>query len=296
MKKSLVCLCCFLVTLIASAGKHMASVELWPKDKIPFRIENATPEGVLPVTDDIVRICNVSIPQIVIVRALGETTSPTPAVVICPGGGYGILAWNHEGVEVAHWLKDQGFTAIILKYRVPEQRTAALADAQRAIRYVRANAKKLNVDPAKIGIMGFSAGANLAVRAATNWRKGVYESVDAIDQESCRPDFHLPIYPWDLITRKNPENPWKGHSGLSIRTAEYPVDSQTPPAFIVQTEDDFCEIETSLAYYAALKQAKVSAEMHLYAQGGHGYGLRKNGLPLDAWPDLAVRWLKQFKP
>ena len=281
--------------LTATADTPNSAFEIWPKDNVPLACENEKPEGIEPTRDDVVRLANVSVPGVVVTRVPGAE-KPTPAVVICPGGGYHILAWNLEGVEVAQWLKNQGIAGIILKYRVPQQRDGALADAQRAIRWVRAHAKELNVDPNRVGIMGFSAGANLTVRAATNHKRPIYGAVDEIDALSCRPDFQMPIYPWDLLPRNDPETPWKGHKGFEIRMDEYPVDAETPRAFIVQSEEDFCLPETSLAYYAALKRAKVPAEMHLYEQGGHGghgYGTRRLGFPTDGWTRNAEIWLKR---
>ncbi len=278
------------------SGSPNKAFEIWPAGKIPFFKADAKPEGFEPMRDDVMRLANVSVPQVV-VTAVPGATKPTPAVVICPGGGYGILAWNHEGVEVAQWLKDRGVAGVILKYRVPDQRDAALADAQRAVRWVRANAAKFNVDPTAVGIMGFSAGANLAVRTATNHHRPIYASVDEVDAQSCRPDFQMPIYPWDLLTRNDPSNPWKGHKGLEIRRDDYPVGKDTPRAFLVQSADDFCRIETALGYAAALKAAGVGVEIHAYEKGGHGghgYGVRKLGFPTDAWPERAAVWLKQF--
>ncbi len=270
---------------------------LWPDGKIPLAVCNPKPEGIAPMRDDIIRMENVSVPQI-IVACPPKAAKPTPAVVVCPGGGYAILAWNHEGIDIAQWLKGKGIATVVLKYRVPECRDAALADAQRALRWIRANAAAFNVDPAKVGIMGFSAGANLAVRAATAFRHPIYAAVDEIDAQSCRPDFQMAIYPWDLLERNDPSDPWKGHHGLSIRQNDYPVGKDTPPAFIMQSEDDPCAVETSLGYFKALKDAGVSARLHVFERGGHGghgYGIRTLGCPTDAWPALAESWLEQFK-
>ena len=296
MKKMLLSAIAFAAVVVQADTPNMA-YEIWPKGNIPLAKENPKPEGVAPMRDDIVRIENVSVPQVVVVPVPGAE-KPVPAVVVCPGGGYGILAWNHEGVEVAQWLKDQGVAGVILKYRVPGQRDAALADAQRAIRWTRANAARFNIDPGKVGIIGFSAGANLTVRTATNSHNPIYSAVDEIDEQSCRPDFQMPIYPWDLVARKDKDDVWKGHEGMQIRLDEYPVFVDTPRAFIVQSEDDFCQVETSLAYYAALKKAGVGAELHVFEKGGHGghgYGIRQLGFPTDAWPALAAKWLEQFK-
>lgn len=286
-----------LVAAGAFADTPNLAYDIWPKGKIPLAKENPKPEGIGSIRDDVVRLANVSVPQVV-VTSVPDAEKPTPAVVICPGGGYSILAWNLEGVEVAQWLKDQGIAGIILKYRVPDQRDGALADAQRAIRWTRANAAKFNIDPEKVGIMGFSAGANLTVLAATNWKRPKYEKIDEVDEKSCRPDFQMPIYPWDLTKRKDKDNVWKGHEGMDIRLDEYPIDADTPRAFIIQSEDDFCQVETSLGYYAALKKAGVGAELHVFEKGGHGghgYSVRRLGFPTDAWPALAEEWLEQFK-
>ena len=275
------------LSLGAFADTPNMAYDLWPKDRVAMFKPLAEPEGVAPMKDDVMRVQNVSVPQVVVTPVPGAK-KPTPAVVICPGGGYHILAWNHEGVEVAQWLKDHGVAGVILKYRVPGRRDAAFADAQRAIRWVRANAEKFNIDPGKVGIMGFSAGAHLAVRTATNFRQQGYEPVDEVDAQSCRPDFQMPIYPAYLL---------KDDGSKAFDAGAYPLGKDTPRAFLVQTEDDFCQIETSLGYYAALKAAGVPAELHVFEKGGHGghgYGVRRLGFPTDAWPALAAEWLKAF--
>lgn len=298
MKKLIAVSLMGVVGATAWAGAPNALHDLWPnKESIPFYQADAKPEAFQPMTDDVLRLENVSVPQVIVTPVPGAA-KPTPAVVICPGGGYNILAWNHEGIEVAQWLKDNGIAGVILKYRVPDQREAALADAQRAIRWVRAHAAEYNIDPTAVGILGFSAGANLTVRAATHFKTPAYPAADAIDRQSCRPDFQLPIYPWDLLERIEPNDVWKGHKGLTIRANDYPVDKDTPPAFLVQSADDFCRVETSFAYFTALKNAGVPAELHAYSRGGHGghgYGIRRTGCPTDAWPAEAIAWLEQFK-
>ena len=242
------------------------------------------PETVKPTVDDIVRFTNVSRPTVTLVKALSE--DPVPAVLVCPGGGYSYLAWSHEGVETAQWFKNRGVSAFILKYRCPDQRDAALADVQRAISFIRANAVLFNVDPTKLGIIGYSAGANLAVRASTLHSKRIYPAVDDTDKASCRPDWAMVIYPWDLIEKTQKGEP----PPLKLR-AEYPVDASTVPAFIVQSQDDGCKVQNSLAYYNALVLAGVKAEMHLFPAGGHGYGMRERGKPTDWWPVPAELWL-----
>ena len=276
------------------ADGPVVTAEIWPTNQIPLAIENPQPEGVRPFCDDIVRLADVSVPAVV-VTPVPWATKPVPAVVICPGGGYGILAWNHEGVEVAQWLKSLGISGVILKYRVPDQRDAALADAQRAIRWVRAHAKELNIDPTRVGIMGFSAGANLTVRTATNHKKPIYAAIDDVDKMSCRPDFQLPIYPWDVRVRTKVEkNGWPSAWSNEYDQKTYPVDRDTPPAFIVQTLDDFCEPQTATTYDYVLKRAGVDSTLKLYQSGGHGYGLRQLGRPCDLWPYEATSWLARF--
>ncbi len=275
---------------MAALGAVTATAEthrIWPEGKTPF-FKEVGAEKYLETTDDIERITNVSVPTVTIQRAPSKGR-PAPAVVICPGGGYGILAWNHEGIDVGRWLMGRGVTGVLLKYRVPDQRDAALADAQRAISWVRANAKKLNVDPAQVGIIGFSAGANLTARTATNSGRRIYEPVDDVDKLSCRPDFQMPIYPWELV----PGDCSEKRLPLTLRP-EFPVDAKTPRAFIVQAEDDGVHVENGLAYYAALKFAGVPAEMHLFERGGHGYGMFKTNQPTDVWPALAEVWLDSF--
>ncbi len=276
-----------------AAGHQSKAYDLFPEGRIPFFEPGAKPERVEPTRDEMVRFTNVSVPRVVVVPVPGAT-KPTPAVVICPGGGYRILGWCND---VAQWLKSRGLAGVILKYRVPDRRDAALADAQRAVRWVRANAAKFNVDPSTVGILGFSAGANLAARTATNHRRPAYAPIDAIDERSCRPDFQMLIYPWDLLHRIDPADPWKGHKGMEIRKDDYPVGKDTPRAFLVQSQDDFCRVETVLAYAAALKEAGVGVELHAYEKGGnggHGYGIKRLGFPTDAWPAQAERWLERF--
>ena len=215
-----------------------------------------------------------------------------PAVVILPGGGYWQLGWNKEGAEVAAWLNELGFSAAVLLYRAPNQRDAALADVQRALGILRRDAAKYAVDTTRIGLIGFSAGANLAIRAATNWRKRLYAPVDAADGFSCRPDFVMPIYPWDVRPRLG-DGPHRWQ-GLRLDAA-YPVDAATPPSFTAQAENDFCEPETAVAWDYALRLAGVKSTIRLYPNGGHGYGLRKLGTACDAWSDEAVGWLAQFR-
>ena len=280
--------------LIAQLWKHdpSADTKLWPDGKVPLKdndrpiknLEHELWQRNLVVTD-------INDPFFTFFPAAGAGTKPV--VVILPGGGYVQLGWNKEGTEIAGWLNSIGFSAAVLLYRAPNQRDAALCDVQRTIDILRRDAAKYAIDPGRIGVIGFSAGANLAIRAATNWRKRLYARVDDADDFSCRPDFQMPIYPWDIRTRIDPATPWKRWKGMEIR-AEYPVDAETPPAFIAQSLDDFCEVETTVAYDQCLRRAGVSSTARIYANGGHGYGLRRLGRATDVWPEEAAAWLAQF--
>ena len=280
--------------LVAELWKHdtSADTKLWPDGQVPLRdndrpikmLEHELWQRNLVVTD-------INDPFFTFFPAAGAGTKPV--VVILPGGGYLQLGWNKEGTEIAEWLNSIGFSAAVLLYRAPNQRDAALCDVQRTIGILRRDAAKYAIDPGRVGVIGFSAGANLAIRAATNWRKRFYARVDEADDFSCRPDFQLPIYPWDIRTRIDPSTPWKKWKGMELR-AEYPVDAETPPAFIAQAKDDFCEIETTVAYDHYLRRAGVSSTARIYANGGHGYGLRRLGRASDVWSDEASAWLAQF--
>ena len=280
--------------LIAELWKHdpAADTKLWPEGKIPLKandkpiknLEHELWQRNLVVTD-------INDPFFTFFPAKGEGAKPV--VVILPGGGYWQLGWNKEGTEIAEWLNSIGFSAAVLMYRAPNQRDAALCDVQRAIGLLRRDASKYAIDPGRVGVIGFSAGANLAISASTNWRKRRYPRVDDADDYSCRPDFQLPIYPWDIRTRNDPSSRGKGRKSMDIRP-EYPVDSETPPAFIAQALDDFCEIETTVAYDQRLRRAGVSSTARIYANGGHGYGLRRLGRATDTWPEDAASWLAQF--
>ena len=280
--------------LIAELWKHdpAADTKLWPEGKIPLKandkpiknLEHELWQRNLVVTD-------INDPFFTFFPAKGEGAKPV--VVILPGGGYWQLGWNKEGTEIAEWLNSIGFSAAVLMYRAPNQRDAALCDVQRAIGLLRRDASKYAIDPGRVGVIGFSAGANLAIRVSTNWRKRRYPRVDDADDYSCRPDFQLPIYPWDIRTRNDPSSRGKGRKSMDIRP-EYPVDSETPPAFIAQAVDDFCEIETTVAYDQRLRRAGVSSTARIYANGGHGYGLRRLGRATDTWPEEAASWLAQF--
>lgn len=280
--------------LVAELWKHdpAADTKLWPEGKVPMKandkpirmMEHELWQRNLVVSD-------VNDPFFTFFPAAGDGAKGV--VVILPGGGYWQLGWNKEGTEIAEWLNTLGFSAAVLIYRAPEQRDAALCDVQRAIGILRRDAAKYGIDPGRVGVIGFSAGANLAIRASTNWRKRLYERVDDADDYPCRPDFQMPIYPWDIRFRNDPSTTSKGWKGMDIRP-EYPVDAETPPAFIAQSIDDFCQIETTVTYDWHLRKAGVKSTAKIYPNGGHGYGLRRTGRATDVWSDEAAAWLAQY--
>jgi acetyl esterase/lipase len=265
---------------------------LWPNGGAPDATPPAGPEGddSTPSSDRIagraiIRLTNVSVPTLTLYRPKLKNTGV--AIVVFPGGGYTHLAIDLEGTEVCDWLTARGITCILLKYRVPTagpypKSSAALDDAQRALGIVRAHAAEWSFDPKRVGVLGFSAGAHLAAALSTHFDKRLYPAIDAADALSCRPDFAAIIYPGYLA---------QADKAFAF-SPDIPVSADTPPTFILQAEDDPVHVENSTAYFLALKQAGVPAELHLYAQGGHGYGLRRTTLPITAWPDLVDTWLK----
>jgi acetyl esterase/lipase len=232
----------------------------------------------------VIRIGDVADPEMTVYAPETAKRNGT-AVLVCPGGGYDILAYDLEGSEVCAWLNSLGVTAVLLKYRVPPRAMtrymAPLQDAQRAVGLLRSRAKELGIDPQRLGVLGFSAGGNLAVMLSTT-PKRVYPKIDDADRVSCRPDFSILIYPAYLVDKEHNDN----------LMPEIHVTQETPPTFIVMTEDDPVRVEGALHYYKALRDAHVPAEMHLYAKGGHGYGLRRTEMPVTTWPDRAADWLK----
>ena len=208
-------------------------------------------------------------------------------MLVCPGGGYHILAIDLEGDEVAQWLNSIGVTALVLKYRVPRRDTqpahlAPLQDAQRAMSLVRSKASELGIDPERIGILGFSAGGHLSASASTKYNTRSYGTIDDVDLVSCRPDFAVLVYPAYLAVEGKLElNP------------EFKVDEKTPPAFLAHAADDPVSADSSLVWYSALTRAKSSAELHIYSTGGHGFGLRPSSDPCSTWPARCEEWMKR---
>lgn len=251
---------------------------------------------------------NVSKPTITIYSPKEKNTGA--AIIVFPGGGYNKLAIELEGSEICEWLASIGVTGILLKYRVPASgphhdndcdcqkdpiKPIALQDAQRAMGLIRFRAKELNIDPNKIGVMGFSAGGHLVADVSTNYRKRAYAVTDNVDEMNCRPDFGIAMFPGHMTFHTT--KPYELNKTL-------PVDSNTPPMFILQAGNDPVDsIQHSLVYYIALKKAGVPAEYHIYAEGGHAFGLNRSAqkvpdwekLPIADWERLVERWLQTIK-
>ncbi|MDR3388562.1 MAG: alpha/beta hydrolase [Rudaea sp.] len=305
MKLWAIALC--LLTVCASApaqpmgwppAAENTQIPIWP-GRVPDAQPMPGPEyaktgNSLVAGKPVVSVSNVLQPTMTVYSPREKNTGV--AVVVFPGGGFQILAMDLEGTEVCDWLTSRGITCIVLKYRVPskpydwrcdcrphnrELSVPALEDAQRALRLVRSHAAEWHIDPRKVGVLGFSAGGYLAAEASTNFRRRLYTPLDAADKESARPDFAVAIYPGHLATDHDALNP------------NVPVSGETPPTFLAQAEDDNVDgVNQSLVYYSALKKAGVPVEMHLYAHGGHAFGLRRTSLPITAWPELVEAWLR----
>jgi len=245
---------------------------------------------------------HVSRPTMTVYAPKGHNTGV--AVVVFPGGGYQVLAMDLEGAEICDWLTSRGVTCVLLKYRVPNSGPTlvdgrrnypkvqtALQDAQRTLGLVRQHAAEWHVDPHRIGVIGFSAGGHLVAAASTHFAQRTYRPVDAADALSCRPDFAIALYPGHLWAHEDESRATRNQEDLSLRP-DIPVRAGAPPTFLLQAEnDDVDTVEQSLAYYVALQKAGVPAEMHLYAKGGHAFGLRATTLPIGRWPQLVEQWL-----
>jgi len=254
----------------------------------PAEIDATTAKDNQIAGKPVVRLGNVSSPTLTLYAPKGKNTGA--AVAVFPGGGYRILAIDLEGTEVCDWLTSIDVNCVLVKYRVPDtgpypKSLAALQDAQRALGMVREHAAAWNIDPNRVGVLGFSAGAHLAAALSTHYDQRLYDPVDAADKLSCRPDFAVIVYPGYLALADQNFAP----------NADIHPTADTPPSFVLQAEDDPVHVENAVVYFMALKNAKVPAELHIYAQGGHGYGLRRTALPITIWPQSVVTWLHTIK-
>ena len=274
----------------AAAAEKPVVLDVWP-GKPPGDKTDIGEEKVTTAKDDassIQSITNVSHPTLTVYRPAKDKDTGA-VVVIAPGGGYNNLAWAKEGVDPAEWLNSIGVTGVVLKYRVPRRLDnpkdapppQALMDAQRSVSLVRGKAKEWGIDPNRIGMLGFSAGGHLTAWTATNFDKRAYEPIDDVDKISCRPDFGVCVYPGGVVL--------KDSDSLS---PEIRVSKETPPMFFAHAGDDKVRPENSVETYLALKKAGVPAELHVYASGGHGFGLRPSDKPCSTWPQRCAEWMK----
>ncbi|HWC72610.1 MAG TPA: alpha/beta hydrolase [Gemmatimonadales bacterium] len=311
MRKSLLMACCLAAPLTAQAAPWQPSpghtqLPLWP-GAVPDSLPAQGPEQAAPVEGHLVAgkpwtyVRNVSRPTITVYSPTGTNTGA--AIVVFPGGGYQILAIDLEGTEVCDWLVARGITCVLLKYRVPKSGPSwqpdckcrinpipapALEDAQRAMGLVRLHAVEWHIDPHKIGVLGFSAGGHLVAAISNGYQHRLYATVDAADSQSARPDFAVALYPGHL---------WRGEMDAADHryslNPDIHVTKDTPPTFLLQAETDSVDnVNQALVYYIALKDLKVPVEMHLYTNGGHGFGLRRTKDPITEWPRLVEEWLK----
>jgi acetyl esterase/lipase len=304
MKRWIIALCLLAACASVSANTTVwqpaaghTQIPIWPGVAPDLQAvpgpETMTMSHKLLVGKPVTNITNVTRPTMTVYPPTEKNTGA--AVVVIPGGGFEILAMDLEGTEACDWLTSHGITCVLLKYRVPSKpydwkcdcrphnlqiSVSSLQDVQRTMRLVRFHAAQWHIDPHKIGVLGFSAGGYLVAEISTNFDRHLYAPADAADKESARPDFAVPIYPGHLTQGDGKLNP------------NVPVSSNTPPTFLVQAEDDYEDgVDQSLVYYTALAKARVPAEMHLYAHGGHAFGLRQTSDPITGWTQLLNVWL-----
>ena len=270
-------------------------INLWPEGSIPLSIKNNIQEQA--ISTDIIRIGKVQVPQIEVYLP-NKKSATGQAVIICPGGGYSILAYDWEGTDIAKFFNAHGIAAFVLKYRLPDSLSSTspdkvpLLDAKQAMHVVRSNAVEWNVNPNKIGIMGFSAGGHLASTLSTHF------------EEETKPNFSVLIYPVismdkniaHMGSRNNLIGKHPSDAMIKLYSNELQISNQTPPTFIVHASDDSAvPVENSLYYYQALKKNDVPVEMHIYPTGGHGVGLALGKGALASWPSLMIAWIMELK-
>jgi acetyl esterase/lipase len=271
------------------------TLQVWPGTP-PGAKANLPPEGDVSKPGDgqvagrpVIRIGNVSAPTMTLYSPRGINSGV--AVLVFPGGGYRYDSIDLEGTEVCDWLSQIGVTCVLLKYRVPDsgpypKSAAALQDAQRAMGVVRQHAAEWGIDPHRVGVLGFSAGGHLAAAISNIYEKRLYDPIDAADQLSCKPDFTVLLYPGYLAL---------ADQNFAANPDIHPT-ADTPPTFILQAENDYtANVENAVVYFMALKNVKVPTELHIYAEGGHGFGIRPRDFPILGWPRMVETWLRTIK-
>jgi acetyl esterase/lipase len=301
--KATIILLIFINALMMNSAAQTMTIKLWP-DGIPGAKTDASYVEKITNTDGRITRCEkVTTPDLTVYLPAPEKANGA-AVLICPGGGYGVLAFDHEGNAVAKWLNENGIAGIILKYRLPsdqimiDKSVGPLQDAQEAMRVIRRNAVSWKIKPDRIGVIGFSAGGHLASTLSTHYAEKVY---DIKDNTSARPDFSLLIYPVvsfdtaithmgsriNLIGLKPDEKQVRRFSN------ELQITADTPPAFLVHSADDKAvPVMNSIGYFRGLQKNNIPTELHIFQKGGHGYGLSPKGGTESSWPDLCIKWLK----
>ena len=269
-----------LLFTVANYAQTRNTIHLWA-GKVPGENEEKhEPIQTSNTRGNVIRLTDVTNPAVIVFEP-DVSVNNGAGVIVCPGGGYEILAIDKEGYEVAEWLNKLGFTAFVLQYRVPDKQEEALFDIQRAIRVIRSKAPAWDLNTNKLGVLGFSAGGSLSARASTRYAVDTYAKMDSIDSISCRPDFAVLIYSSYLDDGEN-----------RSLTPELLVDNNTPPMFIFGTSDDRFG-NGSLVMAAALRDNEVPVEVHLLQEGGHGYGMRPGNIAAETWPLLAEDWLNK---
>ncbi len=274
------------------AGSPVRVVDLWPgtapgeKGDLGEERDMTKPSDQLIAGRRVIRLGSVSKPTLSVFKPAPDRDTGA-SVLVCPGGGYHILALDLEGTEVCEWLNSIGVTGVLLKYRVPkrpglEKDTVAFQDAQRAMGLMRQQAGQWGLDARRMGVLGFSAGGHLSAALSTRFERRSYDPVDGADQLSCRPDFAVLIYPGYLTDKEQGDRV----------AADLPLSTNTPPMFLAMSQDDPVRVQNVLQFSAALNEAKVPFELHVYPTGGHGYGLRRTENPVTSWPDRAADWMR----
>ncbi|WP_324026115.1 alpha/beta hydrolase [Maribacter sp. BPC-D8] len=295
-----------MLVVVGNTAAQDTIMPLWSKDKIPNQIKSSEKE--LHEQNEILRISKVQVPTIEVYLP-SKRDATGEAVLIFPGGGYGILAYDWEGTDIAKFFNSKGIAGIVVKYRLPsdvsqkDKKYVPLIDAQRAIRLVRNNAEKFNVESNKIGIIGFSAGGHLASTLGTHFNEKVYKAVDDIDKESARPDFMAlgyPVISFGEMTHQGSKKNLIGENPtidmVDYFSNEKQVTEQTPPTFLLHaTDDTVVSVENSLLFYKAVKEKGVSATMHIYPKGGHGFGLGLHDEHLKDWGERMIDWIVSLR-
>jgi acetyl esterase/lipase len=296
----------FVFLMIKPCLAQNQLIPLWEGDPPNYR---ETGEVTIWDTADIVRIRNVQKPDMAVFLP-SKKNATGEAVVICPGGGYRILAYDWEGSDIARWLNSKGIAAFVLKYRLPGSRSnivphkSPLMDAQRAMRMVRSSAEQWNVDPGRIGVMGFSAGGHLASTLSTHFDAGDPSSPDPVERVSCRPDFSVLVYPVisfnSTFTHSGSRQALLGDDPpgelVEYYSNETQVTPETPPAILIHSGDDTSvPVENSIRYFEALRANRIPAELHIYPYGGHGFSLAIGKGHLSTWPDRVIEWIRYLE-